>query len=146
MIHTDPVGLQYCMSAECTANIVATCVACMYMYLTESSQNDSVDVGSPASKYWRQTPHYNLTLVNSEEVHSPTGWLSDSVIAAAQLFIQQQFPSLSGLGGGESIPQTNVLSRTNQQMHGSSFTEHRLHRKLYCTITDFYIILHQNNY
>ena len=35
--------------------------------------------------------------LNREEVLSPSGWLSDRVIEAAQLFILQQFPHISGL-------------------------------------------------
>ena len=40
---------------------------------------------------------YSLTLVNKEEVLSHSGWLSDSVIRAAQLLILQGCPHLSGL-------------------------------------------------
>ena len=53
--------------------------------------------GSPAGGNWLHNALYSLTLVNRVEVLSPSGWLSDSVIAAAQLIILQEIPHLSGL-------------------------------------------------
>ena len=76
--------------------------------LTEDSQDVSSGAGSPAGGNWLHNALYSLTLVNREEVLSPTGWLSDSVIAAAQLIILQEFPYLSGLQN--PVLQQNVFS------------------------------------
>ena len=65
--------------------------------LTEESQDVSSGAGSPAGENWLHNVLYSLTLDNKEEVLSPSGWLSDSVIAAAQLLILQEFPHSSGL-------------------------------------------------
>ena len=65
--------------------------------LTKDSQDVSSGAGSPAGGNWLHNALYSLTLVNREEVLSPSGWLSDSVIAAAQLIILQEFSHLSGL-------------------------------------------------
>ena len=47
----------------------------------------------------------SLYTLGKDEVLLPSGWLSDSVIAAAQLLILQQFPHMSGL-------QSPVLQQT----------------------------------
>ena len=68
-------------------------------------------------KKWLCNPLYTLTSTNREEVLSPTGWLSDSVIHSAQLLMLQQFPHVSGL-------QTPVLQQTLAfQVHKGEFVQ-----------------------
>lgn len=61
--------------------------------------------------------HCTLSCCNKDEVLLPSGWLSDNVIAAAQLLRLQQFPHMSGL-------QSPVLQQTLAfQVHSGEFVQ-----------------------
>ena len=45
---------------------------------------------------WVRNEVYCLTRENPREIASHTGWLSDEVIAAAQMLILQHFPTMRG--------------------------------------------------
>ena len=69
------------------------------------------------SLYWIRNPLYTLTTGDREEVISPSGWLSDKIIAAAQLLIFQQHPDVSGL-------QNPILQETLAfQVHTKEFVQ-----------------------
>ena len=58
---------------------------------------DIIELKSPAgestgSVMWVKNALYSLTRASQSEVTSPTGWLSDEVITAAQLLLLQYFP------------------------------------------------------
>ena len=89
-VSSDPKCLEVC---KCSLPKPARTV----VNLTEDSRDVSSGAESPAGGNWLHNALYSLTLVNREEVLSPSGWLSDSVIAAAQLIILQEFSQLSGL-------------------------------------------------
>ena len=72
----DPASLEVC---KCCVSKPARNV----IDLTEDSQDDASGAGSPACTYWLHNDLYTLSSTNKEEVLSPSGWLSDSVIAAA---------------------------------------------------------------
>ena len=77
---------------------------------------------------WLHNALYSLTLVNREEVLSPSGWLSDSVIAAAQLIILQEFSHLSGL-------QNPVLQQNlSFQVHRGEFVQ--IIHNHWCTVSN----------
>ena len=86
---SDPISLEMC---NCSLPEPAN----DFVDLTEDSHEVSSDPESLAGGSWLHNALYTLTLDN-REVLSPSGWLSDSVIAAAQLLILQEFPHLSGL-------------------------------------------------
>ena len=66
--------------------------------LTKESTVVSPDKDSTAaSNTWLSTPLYTLHADKKEEILSPTGWLSDTVIRAAQLLILQKFLLIAGL-------------------------------------------------
>ena len=46
---------------------------------------------------WLSTPLYTLHVDKKREIFSLDGWLSDTVIKAAQLLIPQEFPYIAGL-------------------------------------------------
>ena len=77
--------------------------------VTILSQDSDLESGGGSEdegdKNWLCNPLYTLTTLNREEVLSPSGWLSDTVIHSAQLLMLQQFPHVSGL-------QTPVLQQT----------------------------------
>lgn len=78
------------------------CLETCNCVLDKSPMNVIDLTGSPdnvasGGKNWICNGVYSLTFSNGEEVLSPSGWLSDSVIAASQLLILQQFPCMSGL-------------------------------------------------
>ena len=55
---------------------------------------------SSAFDTWIKGPQYSLTYGDKSTILSPTGWLSDSVITAAQSLMQQDFPHISGVDLG----------------------------------------------
>ena len=66
--------------------------------LTEDSAVVSLDESSTAvSNNWLSTQLYTLHVDKKQEILSPDGWLSDTVIKAAQLLILQEFPHIAGL-------------------------------------------------
>ena len=65
--------------------------------LTKQSIVLSSDEESTAGNTWLSTTLYTLKMDKKEEVLSPTGWLSDTVIGASQLLILQEFPRVAGL-------------------------------------------------
>ena len=74
---------------------------------------------------WLHNALYSLTL---EEVLSPSGWLSDSVIATAQLLILQEFPHLSGLQ--DPVFQQNL----SFQVHRGDFVQ--IVNNHWCTVSN----------
>ena len=90
MVSSDPENLEVC---NCSLPKPVRTV----VNLTEDSQDVSLGAWSLAGGIRLHNALYSLALVNKEEVLSPSGWLSVSVIAAAQLIILQEFPQLSGL-------------------------------------------------
>ena len=58
-----------------------------------SSDEDS----TVASDTWQSTPMYTLHVDKKQEILSPDGWLSDTIIRAAQLLILQEFPHIASL-------------------------------------------------
>ena len=68
------------------------------LHLTEDPTVVSSDEGSTvASDTWPSTPLYTLHVDKKQEILSPDGWLSDTVIRAAQLLTLQEFPHIAGL-------------------------------------------------
>ena len=60
---------------------------------------------------------YTLSDGERETIESPSGWLNDNVISAAQLLILQQFPHMSGL-------QPPTLAQTKAfQVHRGEFVQ-----------------------
>ena len=57
----------------------------------------SPDGESTDSDMWVKNALYSLTRASQSEVTSPTGWLSEEVITAAQLLLLQYFPAMAGL-------------------------------------------------
>ena len=57
----------------------------------------SSDEESTMENIWLSTQLYTLKMDKKEEVLLPSGWLSDTVIGAAQLLILQEFPLMAGL-------------------------------------------------
>ena len=57
----------------------------------------SADGSAVASSTWVSTPLYSLHIDKKLEILSSDGWLSDTVIRAAQLLILQEFPNIAGL-------------------------------------------------
>ena len=99
--------------------------------LTKDSQDAPSGAGSPAGGNWLHNALYSLTLVNREEVLSPSGWLSDSVIAAAQLIILQEFPHLSGLQ--DPVLQQNL----SFQVHRGEFVQIiHVRNNHWCTVSN----------
>ena len=81
-----------------------SCLESCSCTLSESSvpaivlSDGSDDLLEPTvSDVWLQTPLYRLTNRDKELIHSPIGWLNDSIIIAAQDLIVQQSPNMSGL-------------------------------------------------
>ena len=106
-VASDPNCLEKC---ECAVDKVNNTV----IDLTQDDDSDAVAV---SSKNWLCNPLYTLTSTNREEVLSPSGWLSDRVIEAAQLLILQQFPHISGL-------QNPILQQTlTFQVHRGEFVQ-----------------------
>ena len=85
----DPASLEVCNC--CLAKPVVEHV----VDLTEDSAVLSSDEGS--SNTWLSTALYTLHADKKQEILSPDGWLSDTVIKAAQLLILQEFPHIAGL-------------------------------------------------
>ena len=86
--------------------------------ITDLIQDSDMESDSESeSKTWLSNELYSLTLSNKEEVLSPSGWLSDSIIEAAQLLILQQYPYMSGL-------QTPLLQQNlSFQVHKRPFVQ-----------------------
>ena len=66
---------------------------------------------------WVRNDLYSLTRASQSEVTSPTGWLADEVITAAQLLILQYFPNMAGLQP-PTLQQTCTL-----QVHSGEFVQ-----------------------
>ena len=91
-VTSDPASLEVCNC--CLAKPVVDYV----VDLTEESTVASSDEESMAlNNTWLSTPLYTLHADKKEEILSPDGWLSDTVIGAAQLLIMQKFPRIAGL-------------------------------------------------
>ena len=106
-VASDPTCLEKC---ECVRSEFTKSV-------TDLTQDDDSDTAAVGSKDWLCNPLYTLTSTNREEVLSPSGWLSDKVIEAAQLLILQQFPHISGL-------QNPILQQTHTfQVHRGEFVQ-----------------------
>ena len=106
-VASDPNCLEEC---ECAVNKVNNSV-------TDLTQDDDYDEVAVSINNWLCNPLYTLTSTNREEVLSPSGWLSDRVIEAAQLLILQQFPHISGL-------QNPILQQTlTFQVHRGEFVQ-----------------------
>jgi hypothetical protein len=58
---------------------------------------DDSDVVSTDSAMWVCNVLYSLTNDDKEITLSPSGWLNDSIISAAQMLMLQHFPHMSGL-------------------------------------------------
>ena len=88
----DPANLEVCNC--CIARPVVEHI----IDLTEDSTVVSSDESSTTvSNNWLSTPLYTLHVDKKQEILSPDGWLSDTVIKAAQLLILQEFPHIAGL-------------------------------------------------
>ena len=88
----DPANLEVCncgIAKPVVENIVD---------LTEDTTVVSSDESSTTvSNNWLSTSLYTLHEDKKHEILSPDGWLSDTVIKAAQLLILQEFPPIAGL-------------------------------------------------
>ena len=101
----DPICVEAC---SCT---LSNCVT----EITDLTQK--CDPAMTTNDNWLCNSLYTLCFRNKDEVLLPSGWLSDSVIAAAQLLILQQFPHMSGL-------QTPVLQQSLAfQVHSGEFVQ-----------------------
>ena len=50
-----------------------------------------------APDLWENKGAYCLTRADREVILSPTGWLTDKIICAAQMILLQSFPKVAGL-------------------------------------------------
>ena len=57
-----------------------------------SSEDENIE-----GEVWVRNVLYSLTHKNQETILSPSGWLTDKVITAAQILIPQHFPNMLGL-------------------------------------------------
>ena len=119
-VASDPTCLEMC---ECVRSEFTKSV-------TDLTQDDDSDTAAVGSKDWLCNPLYTLTSTNREEVLSPSGWLSDKVVEAAQLLILQQFPHISGL-------QNPILQQTHTfQVHRGEFVQIiNVRNNHWCTIS-----------
>ena len=86
--------------------------------ITDLTQDSDMESDNALeNKKWLSNELYSLTVSNKEEVLSPTGWLSDRIIEAAQLLMFQQYPHMSGL-------QTPLLQQNlSFQVHTREFVQ-----------------------
>ena len=118
---SDPISLEMC---NCSLPEPAN----DFVDLTEDSHEVSSDPESLAGGSWLHNALYTLALDN-REVLSPSGWLSDSVIAAAQLLTLQEFPHLSGL-------QDPILQQ-NLSVHRGEFVQIiNVRNNHWCTVSN----------
>ena len=88
----DPANLEVCNCG------IAKPVVEHVVDLTEDSTVVSSDKSTTTGgNTWLSTPLYSLHVDKKQEILSPDGWLSDTIIRAAQLLILQKFPHIAGL-------------------------------------------------
>jgi hypothetical protein len=82
----------------------SSCMEVCHYALSKSAENvvdveltSSDDVTSTGITMWVQNAVYSLTNSDQEIILSPSGWLNDSIISAAQKLMLQHFPLMSGL-------------------------------------------------
>ena len=92
-VASDPASLEQC---NCDLGKPAKVDVAVFD-LTEKSSVVSSHSVSTVSSVWVSTPLYTLMVEKKKEILSPAGWLSDTVITAAQQLILQQFPLMAGL-------------------------------------------------
>ena len=79
---------------------------------------------------WVRNVLYTLTHDDRKMVVSPTGWLTDSVVTAAQMLILQHFPSMSGL----QPPTLQAVSAF--QVHSGEFVQIvNIRNKHWCVVS-----------
>ena len=62
-----------------------------------SAANLTLGKKSKAPKTWVQNDLYSLSVAAKEMILSPTAWLTDNIIEAAQHLIQENNPLVGGL-------------------------------------------------
>ena len=81
----------------CSCNLSEPAVKDVVELTEDTTVVSSADGSAVVSNTWVSTPLYSLHIDKKREVLSPDGWLSDTVIRAAQLLILQEFPNIAGL-------------------------------------------------
>ena len=81
----------------CNCNLSEPAVEDVVDLTEDPTVVSSADGSAVVSNTWVSTPLYSLHMDKKREVISPDGWLSDTVIRAAQLLILQEFPNIAGL-------------------------------------------------
>ena len=92
-VANDPASLERC---NCDLGKPVKEDVAVFDLTKESGAVSSPSV-STVSSVWVTTPLYTLSVEKKEEILSPAGWLSDTVIMAAQRLILQEFPLIAGL-------------------------------------------------
>ena len=82
---------------------------------SEGSDDGCVPAGDHA---WLKNELYTLNNEERETIESPSGWLNDNVISAAQKLLLQQFPNMSGLQ-----PPTLAQAMAFQVHRGEEFVQ-----------------------
>ena len=88
----DPASLEVCSCGK-----AKPAVEHIVDLIDDSAVVSSDNSSTTANNTWLSTPLYTLHVDKKQEVLSPDGWLSDTVIKAAQLLILQEFPHIAGL-------------------------------------------------
>ena len=81
----------------CNCNLSEPAVEDVVDLTKDPAVVSSADDSAVSSNTWVSTPLYSLHVDKKQEILSPDGWLSDTVIVAAQLLILQEFPNIAGL-------------------------------------------------
>ena len=81
----------------CNCNLSEPAVEDVVDLTEDPTVISSADGSAVVSNTWVSTPLYSLPIDKKREVLSSDGWLSDTVIGAAQLLILQEFPNIAGL-------------------------------------------------
>ena len=92
-----------------------------------SSASEEEDLGC---EVWVRNILYSLSISDRRTVTSPTGWLTDTVITAAQALLLQHFPSMSGL-------QPPTLQQVRAfQVHSGEFVQIiNIRKKHWCVVS-----------
>ena len=78
----------------CNCGLAKTVVEDVVDLTDDPTAVSSANGSAVVSNTWVSTPLYTLHIDKKQEIVSPDGWLSDTVIRAGQL---QEFPNITGL-------------------------------------------------
>lgn len=87
---SDPACLERCNCTRSKSPLAA-------IDLTGDSEEPDHGRVSAGDHTWLKNELYTLNNKERETIESPSGWLNDNIISAAQMLLLQQFPHMSGL-------------------------------------------------